>query len=393
MSEPAGSPRTFGAVWRSAYLTALAVLPVFLVGALAPVLRAEQGISAAEIGAMSGVFFATSAVTASAAGALTERFGTRTVLVLTASTTLIAMSMFAAGLPVGWMYLAAAASGLGQAFVQPATNTMLASAVPTRRLGVAIASKQAAIPLATLLSGALVALVATRASWQTVFLGGVALAVIMLVAASTGPAVRLQRGGGAEASSLPARLRTARVLTAIAAAAASAAGTAIMLFLTDALVEKGHSVGGAGAILALAAVLGAMLRIGLGLRADRHPRGDHFGVIGALLLLAVPCVVLTATGSAALAAVGAVLAYVLGFSWNGLLMYALVVLSPSTPGRATSLAQMALGGGATVGPLLFGVLRDAQLPFVAWGAVCALLAIGGVCMLWGGRSARSAERS
>jgi MFS family permease len=67
-----------------------------------------------------------------------------------------------------------------------------------------------------------------------------------------------------------------------------------------------------------------------------------------LALLAVP--------SSVALVVGVVLGFGLGWSWPGLLTFAVVKLHPQAPAAATSISQTGVYAGGFVGPLGFGAL-------------------------------------
>jgi hypothetical protein len=73
--------------------------------------------------------------------------------------------------------------------------------------------------------------------------------------------------------------------------------------------------------------------------------------------------------------VGVLLGFGLGWSWPGLLNFAVVQLHPQAPAAATSITQTGVYAGGCVGPLTFGATAAAVGYPVAWlGAATALLA-------------------
>lgn len=74
--------------------------------------------------------------------------------------------------------LAGVANGLGQ----PAANLLLATVVPARRLGLAMAAKQSGVPGGALLGGVAVPTVALTMGWRWGFVGGALLALVVVVA-------------------------------------------------------------------------------------------------------------------------------------------------------------------------------------------------------------------
>ena len=76
--------------------------------------------------------------------------------------------------------------------------------------------------------------------------------------------------------------------------------------------------------------------------------------------------------------VGTALVFGLGWSWPGLLTYAVVRLNPAAPAVATSITQTGVFAGGATGPVVFGLLVQAGSYRVAWSAaaVAMLLAAG-----------------
>jgi hypothetical protein len=81
--------------------------------------------------------------------------------------------------------------------------------------------------------------------------------------------------------------------------------------------------------------------------------------------------------------VGTVLAFGLGWSWNGLFALAIVRRNANAPAVATGIVQTTKYVGGTVGPLSFGV-AVAQLGYAAaWAGAAVLLGLGAALILLG----------
>jgi hypothetical protein len=78
-----------------------------------------------------------------------------------------------------------------------------------------------------------------------------------------------------------------------------------------------------------------------------------------------------------------VLAFGLGWSWPGLLQFAVVRLHPEAPAAATSIVQVGVYGGGFVGPIAFGfIAAHASFP-VAWLVSAAAMLLAGILMVAG----------
>jgi dipeptide/tripeptide permease len=111
------------------------------------------------------------------------------------------------------------------------------------------------------------------------------------------------------------------------------------------------------------------------------------GAVG-LALLAVP-------GTPALV-IGTILGFGLGWSWPGLMQFAVVRLNPTAPAAASSIIQMGVYAGGCVGPIAFGLTATHTSFPAAWAAAAvtmvaaALLVVLGRRMLVAHRAAHAA---
>jgi MFS family permease len=170
-------------------------------------------------------------------------------------------------------------------------------------------------------------------------------------------------------------------LLAVAFALGVGAATALASFLVEAGVHDGLSRGAAGLLAALGGGSGIVARVVVGFAADRRG-GRHLRVVAAMLACGAVGYALLAVGSAAALAAGAVLAYGLGWGWNGLFNFAVVRTHPGAPGRATGITQAGGRIGGVLGPLAFGFVAAGVSFRLAWAAtaVAALLAAGGMLL-------------
>ena len=371
--------------------TTVAVLPVFLTGALAVQISAELGFDPAGLGLVVALYFGISALASLPCGWLVERFGsgpTSRAAVTGVAVTMTAVAAFAYSYAslVAVLLCSAWCNVLGQL----SSNLTLARYVPAGRLGLSFGIKQSAIPLATLLSGLAVPAVALTVGWRWAYVIGAVLALAALVVTPKDTAGR-ERTVPAPGERATAALSVIGIAGALAAAAANALG----IFLVASAVERGISPGLAGLTLTLGSVVGLTLRLTHGWLADRRSGGHIAVVAGSLLLGAGGLALLAVPGTAALV-IGTVLGFGLGWAWPGLLQFAVVRLNPSAPAAATSIVQAGVYAGGFIGPVGFGfIATHASFP-TAWitGAVtmviAAALMVLGRRMLVAHRSAREA---
>lgn len=357
-----------------------AVLPVFLLGALAVQVRAELGFSEVGLGLSVSAFFGSAALASTGAGRLAERIGPAAAMRGAAATAAVSLALIATArsLPLLLVYLVV--GGLANALGQPATNLFLARRIDGGRLGFAFGVKQSAIPAATLLGGIAVPAVALTAGWRWAFAGAAVLAAgLALAGPGQGPrAPAIARG--ARRSPADTSLRPLVVLAVGVGLGAAAAGT-LGAFLVSAAVAAGIAEGAAGLLSAGCSALGLATRVLAGRRADRSG-GRHLAVVTAMMALGALGYAFLATGAAALVVFGGVVGFTLAWGWPGLFNLAIVRNNPGAPGAATGITQTGTYLGAVLGPLLFGILVDVGSYRLAWLAagVCSVAAASTVAL-------------
>ncbi|MDA8062258.1 MAG: MFS transporter [Actinomycetota bacterium] len=371
----------------------IAVLPVFLTGALTVQIRPGLQVTTGDIGIAIASFFGASAICSATFGALAERAGSTVLMRIAAGVSLVALcgvALFAHHL---WSLAAfLAVGGVGNGAMQPAVNQLLTRAVRRERQGLAFGVKQAAIPASTLLSGLAVPVLALTFGWRAAFLVAGALALAVLVGISvlgsrlggTTPAPIHRQGprGATDGSSLSGLFARPLLVLAAAMAMAVAASNAMGAFVVPSAVAHGVAPGLAGLLAALGSITGLTARVTLGWRADTSPNHGlvaahrHLRTVSVLLALGVLGYLALASGSLALLVPGTLLAFGAGWGYNGLFNLAVVRAYPSSPARATGITQVGTYIGGMVGPLGFGLLVDHQGYDLAW-VLCGAVAAAG----------------
>ena len=102
-------------------------------------------------------------------------------------------------------------------------------------------------------------------------------------------------------------------------------------------------------------------RVGGGWQADLRP-GRQVGVIAGLLACGALGLLLLALPGPVPLMLGVVLGFGLGWSWPGLMNFAVVRLHPQAPAAATSITQTGVYAGGCVGPLGLGRSPRPRLP-------------------------------
>jgi MFS family permease len=350
-------------------LVAVAALPIFLTGSLAPELRRDFPFGDALLGVAVGTFFAASAIASTPAGRLVARIGTAAAVRLTAALTLgcslgVALLAQSATTLIGLLVI----GGLGNALSSPSASAVLTRDVAVEQHGIGYGALTAGAPIGALLAGLALPLVAQPFDWRIAFVAGAALALLTVLAAGV-------HGDGAEhrtharlAVSAPGpgggRWNPVHGL-AVAAALASAASTGLISFLVVFSVDSGLSGGEAGALLATTGLAAAISRIGFGMVADRGAARARSHLL-ALLVLSSAGFLLLLTGIPALIAVGALVAGGLGWGWAGLMNLIAVREGRYDPAEAVGIVMSGLFLGALTGPILIGLIAGSAGFDLAW---------------------------
>jgi MFS family permease len=361
--------------------TTASVIPVFLIGGLAVQISGELRFSPAGLGVVVAVYFGAGAVCALPAGWLVERYGDRLTSragVLLSSVSMLAVALLAHSYLslVVIVMIGAAANSLGQL----SSNLSLARMVPRHRQGLSFGVKQSAIPIATLLAGAAVPTIALTVGWRWAFVVVAVLALLVLPLAPNGPRPTPRPLGDAHPST--ERATVALIVVAFGATLAAGSASALGIFLVDSAVAQQIGAATAGTVLTVGSVVGAAARIGGGWLADRRGGTSHLLVVAATLTVGAGGLALLALPGMWPLVIGTMVGFGLGWSWPGVLNFAVVQLNPRAPAAATSITQSGVYIGGCLGPLLFGVLATHSYP-LAWLVAAAAMVAAAVTMLIG----------
>ena len=353
--------------------TIVAALPAFLFGGLAALVRRDLGFGVEGIGVAVAGYFAVSALASIPGGRIGERIGARRTILIGAAVSGLTLLGMAASRNVWQLGLALALGGIGNALIQPAANLLLTQHVPVRRRGLAFGVKQSAIPASALLGGLAVATAGETLGWRGAFVAGAVLSlVIPLLLPREAESVAPQR-----AARVPhPRISAGLVLLAAAAGASTAAANSLSSYVVEYGIETGLSASRAGLVLMAGSAAGLISRVVIAWQSDHRP-GEHLQVVAVLMgAAAVGYLVLASSVAPSLRVVGALVAFVMGWGWNALLIYSVVRLYPTAPAASTGVTMGGGFGGSVFGPAAFGYLVVAFGFREAWigAAACALAA-------------------
>lgn len=309
-------------------------LPPFLAGAMAVVLRDSLGLTASGLGLSVAAYFLAAALLSMPFGRLVDRIGGARVLRLSAfGTGLVLAAMATVVTSDTELMISLVVGGAVGAAAQPAANQCLSRSVPPDRQGTAFGITQAAIPVAVLFSGLAVPTIAVTAGYQWGFGAGAGLSV--LTAAMTW-SLRVPAGQGRprdrDHATRPHLLPLAVLATGLGLGLASATGMAT--FLVSSAVDVGLSTEQAGVVAAVGGAAAAAGRLVTGLVADQRAR-RHLRVIAVMLTVGAAGYaalgLATSTGTIVLFVLATIVAFGVGWGWNGLFNFAVVRAHALTP--------------------------------------------------------------
>ena len=372
--------------------TTASVMPAFLTGAVAVQLAADIGLDDRALGLCIGGYFTSAALGSAVLGRAAERLGgvtaMRAGLTMTAVLGVALAVLVRSTATLGLLLLVA---GTSNALTQPAANLLLVERIPASRMGFAFALKQAGMPMASMIGGALVPAVAVTVGWRWAYLIAAVVACGALLALPGRAAATVARTdgelnvtpapGAARRPDLPLPLLLS--YSAVGALGAAAAGT-LTSFLVRAAEAAGVAEGPAGLLLTLGSALGIASRLVHGRLAD-GPRLLPIRRVILLLAMGAAGLMVFAVDRPITYLLGLAPVFAAGWAWPGLFNLAVVLANPASPAAATGVTQTGTYLGAVLGPLLFGLVAE-HLSF-AWSwslaALTSWLAAGAI---WTGRA-------
>ena len=350
-------------------------------------MRRTLSMDVAGFGVALAIYYLVASVSSVPGSRLSENIGgdrsLRTASVLSA----LALVSIAAG--VGdWTELVPAlmVAGFASSLAQPSANLLLAESFPKSRQGIAFGIKQSAAPLAALLGGVAVPVIALSVGWRWAFASAALIAgasAIALPRLPDGP--RLTRAAARRAgegmSIMPLVVLSCGFFFGLAAAS-SLTGFLVASGVAAAALNRGD----AGIVAAIGGGVGVSVRLLVGWHADHRMRRFFYVVAGMLGVGALGYAGLAAgarDASPSLFAIAAAVAFGMGWGWNGLFNFAVVRSYPMAPAWATGITQTGGRLGAMAGPLVFGFVVRGESYAWAWSLAGVSAALGSVAVLVG----------
>ena len=383
-----------GALMMGSYAT-LSLAPI------APLVRADLGLSRAGIGLLTAVVFLGAAIASGPSGHLADRLGAARLLML-AMIGVGVSQIVASQSPFVWLFvLAIFGVGLGYGGITPPTNVIVRGAADGSNQGLIMSAKQIGVTLGGLLAGLTLPAIADLFGWRAALLAPAAAAfVIALIVFLTRANLRRQTGPIAHPDVRSEKL-VLRIWWRLGVGGFGFLMAGLQLsfvsylavFLTE---NHGYRLGIAGISLAVTMLGGTIGRLGWAVISDRwfsQRRWAGLSLTAAVAAVGLLGMAVLPTGYWLWPCVALV-----GFSsigWNGVFL-ALVAASvpPSHVGRVSGSALRSVFTGIVVIPPIIGLIADNGGWTLAWIVACLLTVIAGVGIALGakgGVNPRSAE--
>jgi MFS family permease len=357
--------------------TTVSVLPLFILGASAVLVRDELRFGPTDLGLAIAAFFAAYGLTAWSAGHLSQTRGPRIGLLI--GTTLSAVALLGIAVLVHDFAVLIAfvmIAGAGNAFSQVGGNLALGLGGGVRRQGLAFGLKQSAVPVSSLLAGAVVPAIGATFGWRWSFVAALLLVPLLyaLLAQPFDVAASVQVEDEAPPTDWP-------MMIPVALAYGGAAGSASVLstFLIPSAVSIGLAISAAGSILVVGSVISIATRLGVGMLVDRRGRAD-LSIVAVMLFAGSAGYLALAQPSLAWFAIGALLTFGAGWGWNGAFNHAVVHMNRRNPGKASGLVMVGSALGCVLWPIAFGLIVTHAGFGAAWAATGGLLLVSAVLL-------------
>lgn len=367
---------------------AFSMLPLFLLGTLAPALIAEFDLTRPLLGALVTAGFGVAAVLSLAIGPVVDAVGARRSAVALFAVSGIALAVFATASHYLVLVLAVGLAGVPQALANPSTNKIIAASVAPALRGGLIGVKQSGVQLGAFVAGLPLAWLADGVDWRVAV--GVAAGLALLFAAA-GLALPADPG--------PARIPVFAVslsagptvwwllgFSVLLGSGIAAVNTYVALFATQ---ELGFTARVAAALVAGLGVTGIVGRIAWSrLVSPARPAGAVLVPLCTAAVLAAVALLLSQHLWDGLAWVGVLGVGAFAVAANAVSMLAVVAAStPQRTGRDSALVSAGFFAGFAVGPPVFGLLVEAGGYGVGWALVALEFAAAAVVVtLWRARA-------
>ena len=361
-------------------ITTLGTLPVFLISSQSVFIRTDLGFDEMHFGIAVSVFFGSAAICAIVGGRLVDGMGRRRGTIaggLTAAAGGFAVALLAHSWIVLVMLMVVL--GIANAACQLTSNLTMARVVPSNRQGLGFGVKQAAIPFSIMIAGLAVPVISGTVGWRWTFvltgIGGLFVTIAGFCMhednANSGRTARISH------DLPPVR---ALIITMLAVSFASAAANSFGSFVASWAFITGLTPAGAGLLMAFGSGANIIVRILVGHSADlRH--GRNLPLVAAQMAIGAASLAFLSIESPYSVVSAGLVAFALGWSWPGLLLFAVVRVGRDAPGFASGMVQAGAFIGGATGPVLFGLAAETLGYETAWRLAAMSFLVAAVLIL------------
>ena len=359
---------------------------------LAPLVRADLGISLTAIGFITAAIFLGAAVASTPAGHLTDRLGAVRLLAI-AMIGIAVTELTAAASPWVWLFVVAMFGvGLSYGCITPPTNVIVRGAADGANQGLVMSAKQIGVTLGGLVAGLTLPALADAFGWRLSMLAPVAGALVVAgLVVATRRNLNHQVGPRAQHAEVMEKLNIRRTWRlGVGGFGFLMAGTqqGFMAYTTLFLTERhGYGLAIAGVSFAVLMVGGTIGRLGWAVISDRWFRNNRWtGLLITSLVAAVGLLGMAVLPTGPLLWPCFVLVGLSSIGWNGVFL-ALVSNSvpPTHVGRLSGWSLRCVFSGVVVIPPILGYLADHWGWGAAWTFTAVITVIAGFGMYFGAR--------
>ncbi|MCS7475426.1 MFS transporter [Umezawaea endophytica] len=367
---------------------AFSMLPLFLLGTLAPALITEFAITRPMLGALVTAGFGVAAALSLVIGSVVDAVGARRSAVALFAVSGIALAVFATASHYLVLVAAVALAGVPQALANPSTNKVVATAVAPARRGGVIGVKQSGVQVGAFVAGLPLAWLADGVDWRAAVGTAAGLALLFAVAGLLLPADPEPARVPVSADVPPAGPTVWWLLgfSVLLGSGIAAVNTYVALFATQ---DLGFGARAAAALVAGLGVTGVVGRIAWSrLVSAARPPGAVLVPLCVAAVLAALALLLAPHGGAGLAWAGVLGVGAFAVAANAVSMLAVVAAStPRRTGRDSALVSAGFFTGFAVGPPLFGLLVEVGGYGTGWALVALEFAAAAVVIaVWRART-------
>lgn len=373
-----------------------AVVPPFLVGALADEIRHDLTFTTGQLGLAMAACYTVTGLLSPLGGRFVAMIGAPAALRATCAMSTVGLVAIACATSAAHLILALAFVGVPNALTQPSSNELLSGVESPRRRALAFGLVQASIPAASLVAGALLAASSLGSSWRWSIL---AVATATVLAQVLLPGRARPTTEGSSPSGRRKHTTTAHgplvggptLMAALVAAGclASASATALPSFVATSGTAAGLAAGLVAAAQVSGSLFSVVVRIAAPVATSQASLSRRLLTVAGLHLLGGGAMLAVASGTRTGFLLGTLCAFAFGWGWNALFNLVVALARPAGIAAATGITQTGVFLGGAIGPLVFAALIRVGDHDAAWIAMATLMIAAAVSTTWAAQHVRT----